>query len=56
MFSRFQKEGVLSTKVGHDYRNNILGKGASKSGVHLLQDFLGAQPSVDSFLKHLGIL
>jgi thimet oligopeptidase len=55
MFSRFEQEGVLSPKVGMDYRTKILGPGGSKDPMDMLRDFLGREPNEEAFLKFLGI-
>ena len=55
MFSRFSEEGVLSPKVGAEYRREVLAPGGAKDAHTLLQDFLGRAPRNDAFLKKLGI-
>jgi thimet oligopeptidase len=55
MFSRFETEGVLSPKVGAEYRAAILEQGGSKDGDELLRDFLGREPNQEAFLRHIGI-
>jgi len=41
-FTRFQKEGVFSDKVGHDYRDKILAKGDSEDPAELYRSFMVA--------------
>jgi thimet oligopeptidase len=55
MFSRFQKEGMMSPVVGRAYRDNILARGRTVDPMQLLQDFLGRAPNEDAFLTGLGI-
>ncbi|PRP89272.1 hypothetical protein PROFUN_02146 [Planoprotostelium fungivorum] len=55
LFSRFQAEGILSPKVGEDYRRLVLQPAASEDGMKLLGDFLGRAPNQESFLKSLGL-
>jgi len=55
MFSRFLNEGILSAKVGRDYRYNIIQPGASKDGSDMLKNFLGRKPDEKSFLHSFGI-
>lgn len=55
MFSRFAREGVLSPRVGMDYRRKVLEPGGSRDAGELLRDFLGRPPRNDAFLEKLGI-
>jgi Zn-dependent oligopeptidase len=54
MFTRFEKEGILSKKVGADYRTWILEKGGSIEDIELVKGFLGRKPSNKAFLKEIG--
>ena len=56
LFSRFENEGILSKKVGIDYKNKILSVGGSKDAEEMVQDFLGRKWSDEAFLnqKKLG--
>ncbi len=54
IFSRFEKEGVYNKKVGKDLRV-LLTSGDTKDAMDLMRDFLGREPSNESFLKALGI-
>ena len=55
LFSRFEEEGVLSSSVGKDYREKILGPGGSKDANDLVKDFLGRDWSNNSFLKQKSL-
>ncbi len=55
MFSRFAGEGLLSPKVGMDYRRKVLQPGGTMDAYDLLRDFLGREPRNDAFLRKLGI-
>jgi thimet oligopeptidase len=55
MFTRFEKEGVLNPKTGHDYRNAILAMGRVQEPDVLLRKFLGRDPDEHAFLRLLGI-
>ncbi len=55
MFTRFQKEGVLSQATGRVYRDVILAKGRTEDPDQLLRQFLGREPNEEAFLKMSGI-
>ena len=55
MFSRFKKEGVLSSVVGEDYRRYIMEPGASDDGIVLIRNYLGREPSEAAFLNNIGV-
>ncbi|MCX5795068.1 MAG: Zn-dependent oligopeptidase [Elusimicrobia bacterium] len=54
-FSRFVKEGLLSEKVGREYRREVLEKGGSREEAVSLRAFLGREPNDEAFLKNIGI-
>ena len=53
IFSKFQRNGLFSNKIGMELRRKIMEKGASKSGVELLKDFLKRNPSEKYFIKNI---
>jgi saccharolysin len=53
IFSKFQKHGLFSNKVGMDLRRKIMEKGSTKNGVKLLTDFLQRKPSYKYFLENV---
>lgn len=55
MFSRFEKEGLLSSKTGGSYRHVILERGNMEDALTLISRFLGRAPNADAFYKKLGI-
>jgi len=55
MFQRFEELGVLSPEAGKYYRDKVLGRGGSMDAIAMLVDYLGREPKMDAFLKHLGL-
>jgi len=55
LFTRFEKEGLLNSKVGHDYRKWILESGKMVDGFELLERFLGRKPNSDAFYRKLHV-
>ena len=53
MFSRFEKEGIMSPELGMEYRVKVLSKGGSVDPEFLVKDFLGRKSNADAFLKSL---
>ncbi len=50
LFSRFEEEGILSNKVGVDYKEKILRPGGTKPAQDLVEEFLGRPWDDKSFL------
>ena len=55
MFERFRERGVLSPEAGQYYRKKILARGGSVDEMEMLKDYLGREPKMDAFLRHLGL-
>ncbi len=55
MFQRFQELGILSPEAGKYYRDKVLAKGGTLDEFEMLRDYLGREPKLDAFLKHLGM-
>ncbi len=55
MFTRFEEKGILSSEAGLYYRKKILARGGSMDEMDMLRDYLGREPKMDAFLKHLGL-
>jgi Zn-dependent oligopeptidase len=55
MFSRFSSEGVLSPRVGAEYRREILEPNGSRDADELVRAFLGREPSNAEFLRLRGM-
>jgi thimet oligopeptidase len=54
-FSRFEQEGILSPKVGTDYREQVLAIGASRDELTIARNFLGRESNSQAFLRELGL-
>ncbi len=53
MFTLFEKDGLLSAKIGEKYRHWILEKGDTAEADKLIKGFLGRNPNNKAFLKKL---
>lgn len=54
-FSRFEEEGVLNPKTGHDFLCFILEVGGSKKAAEAYKEFRGRPATVDALLRHNDI-
>lgn len=54
-FSRFQKEGVLNSAVGKQYKEAILEKGDTQAPMELFKEFMGREPNEDALLQRIGV-
>ena len=55
MFQRFKELGMLNPKAGMYYRKKILARGGTLDAMDLVKDYLGREPRMEPFLRHLGL-
>ena len=55
MFQRFKELGMLLPDAGMYDRRKILSRGGTTDGMNLVRDYLGREPTMDAYLKHLGL-
>ena len=55
-FTRFQADGVISEKVGREFRENILSKGNSQPVDLLYRQFMGRDPELEPLLARSGLV
>jgi oligopeptidase A len=55
-FTRFQREGVLSSNVGRAFRDQVLAMGDSREPLELFEAFVGRPPSMEPMLQRQGLL
>jgi len=55
MFQRFKELGMLNPDAGKYYREKILAQGGTQDGLDLVRGYLGREPDMTAYLKHLGL-
>ncbi|MFP6644029.1 MAG: M3 family metallopeptidase [Candidatus Latescibacterota bacterium] len=55
MFQRFEELGMLDPKAGSFYRRQILARGGTMDALDLVQAYLGREPDMGAYLRHLGL-
>jgi oligopeptidase A len=54
-FSRFRSEGVLSARVGGEFRDRVLALGDSRDPMDLFKSFMGREPRPEALLERQGL-
>jgi oligopeptidase A len=54
-FSKFEEEGIFSSKTGEAFRQEILSRGGVLPAGEMFRNFMGRGPEVDALLRHSGI-
>ena len=54
LFAKFEAAGIMNPEMGMRYRKLILAPGSTKSGMEMLVDFLGREPTDQAYLKANG--
>jgi oligopeptidase A len=55
-YSLFEENGVLDSRSGERFRDEILAVGGSRPALESFKAFRGREPSVDALLRHSGMI
>lgn len=54
IYKVFKKKGLMNREVGEEFRNKVLGRGASVDPLELFKSFVGRDPSNEALLEREG--
>ncbi len=54
-YEKYKELGMLSPAAGKHFADTILSRGGTVDGMTMLRDFLGGEPTMDAYLRHLGL-
>lgn len=54
IFKVFKERGIMNREVGEEFRNKVLGRGASAEPLDLFKSFVGRDPSNEALLEREG--
>jgi len=55
-YAKFKENGVINSKIGAEFLQNILEQGGSKDAMELFIAFRGRKPTMDALLEQRGML
>jgi len=55
VFTKFEENGFMNSKIGTEYRQKILAPGGSLDPDKMVKSFLGREMNNDAFMKSLGL-
>ena len=55
IFTKFEENGFMNSKIGTEYRQKILAPGGSLDPDDMVKSFLGREMKTDAYMKSLGL-